>query len=77
MKNHISDLCRYQAQDFNGQILAEVSALKTPRPAFAPLFTNQFVHQNWTNKVCSKIYISALKKPLFLCTIYYYDLFLL
>ncbi|KMQ96584.1 enhancer of polycomb-like protein [Lasius niger] len=46
---------RYQAQDFNGQILAEVSALKAPRPAFAPLFTNQFgVHQNWTNKVCSK-----------------------
>ncbi|KAL6261920.1 hypothetical protein P5V15_007002 [Pogonomyrmex californicus] len=44
---------RYQAQDFSGQILAEVSALKTPRPAFAPLFTNQFgVHQNWTNKVC-------------------------
>ncbi|XP_032669305.1 enhancer of polycomb homolog 1 [Odontomachus brunneus] len=46
---------RYQAQDFSGQILAEVSALKTPRPAFAPLFTNQFgVHQNWSNKVCSK-----------------------
>ncbi|XP_031779324.1 enhancer of polycomb homolog 1 [Nasonia vitripennis] len=46
---------RYQAQDFNGQILAEVSALKTTRPAFAPLFTNQFgVHQNWTNKVCGK-----------------------
>lgn len=44
---------RYQAQDYNGQILAEVSALKAPRPAFAPLFTNQFgVHQNWTNKVC-------------------------
>ncbi|XP_017875455.1 enhancer of polycomb homolog 1 isoform X2 [Ceratina calcarata] len=42
---------RYQAQDFNGQILAEVSALRTPRPAFAPLFTNQFgVHQNWANK---------------------------
>lgn len=46
-------LYRYQAQDFSGQILAEVSALKAPRPAFAPLFTNQFgVHQNWTNKVC-------------------------
>ncbi|KYN14378.1 Enhancer of polycomb like protein 1 [Trachymyrmex cornetzi] len=44
---------RYQAQDFSGQILSEVSALKAPRPAFAPLFTNQFgVHQNWTNKVC-------------------------
>ncbi|XP_034951560.1 enhancer of polycomb homolog 1 [Chelonus insularis] len=46
---------RYQAEDFNGQILAEVSALKTVRPAFAPLFTNQFgVHQNWSNKVCKK-----------------------
>ncbi|XP_015588318.1 enhancer of polycomb homolog 1 isoform X2 [Cephus cinctus] len=46
---------RYQAQDFSGQILAEVSALKTSRPAFAPLFTNQFgVHQNWANKVCGK-----------------------
>lgn len=52
----INELYRYQAQDFNGQILAEVSALKTPRPAFAPLFTNQFgVHQNWANKVCSKV----------------------
>ncbi|CAG5092903.1 Similar to EPC1: Enhancer of polycomb homolog 1 (Homo sapiens) [Cotesia congregata] len=46
---------RYQAEDFSGQILAEVSALKTTRPAFAPLFTNQFgVHQNWSNKVCNK-----------------------
>ncbi|XP_011503738.1 PREDICTED: enhancer of polycomb homolog 1 [Ceratosolen solmsi marchali] len=46
---------RYQAQDFNGQILAEVSTLKTSRPAFAPIFTNQFgAHQNWANKVCGK-----------------------
>ncbi|XP_066597847.1 enhancer of polycomb homolog 1 [Prorops nasuta] len=46
---------RYQAQDFNGQILSEVSALKTLRPAFTPLFPNHFgVHQNWTNKTCSK-----------------------
>jgi len=38
-------------------MLAEVSALKTPRPAFAPLFTNQFGinHQNWVNKVSSKV----------------------
>ncbi|KAI4490907.1 hypothetical protein M0802_010581 [Mischocyttarus mexicanus] len=47
---------RYQAQDFNGQILAEVSALKTPRPAFTPLFTNQLgAHQNWANKVSNKV----------------------
>ncbi|PNF43005.1 Enhancer of polycomb-like protein 1 [Cryptotermes secundus] len=47
---------RYQASDFSGQMLAEVSALKTPRPAFAPLFTNQFGinHQNWVNKVSNK-----------------------
>ncbi|KAJ8679396.1 hypothetical protein QAD02_015183 [Eretmocerus hayati] len=46
---------RYQAQDFSGQLLQEVSALKTSRPAFAPLFTNQFgAHQNWANKVCGK-----------------------
>jgi hypothetical protein len=49
--------CRYQAGDFSGQMLAEVSALKTPRPAFAPLFTNQFGinHQNWVNKVSGKV----------------------
>jgi hypothetical protein len=48
---------RYQASDFSGQMLAEVSALKTPRPAFAPLFSNQFGinHQNWVNKVSSKV----------------------
>ncbi|KAJ4439799.1 hypothetical protein ANN_07927 [Periplaneta americana] len=48
---------RYQAGDFSGQMLAEVSALKTPRPAFAPIFTNQFGinHQNWVNKVSSKV----------------------
>jgi hypothetical protein len=38
-------------------MLAEVSALKTPRPAFAPLLTHQFGinHQNWVNKVSSKV----------------------
>ncbi|XP_063217641.1 enhancer of polycomb homolog 1 [Bacillus rossius redtenbacheri] len=41
---------RYQAGDFSGQLLAELSALKAPRPAFAPIFTNQ----NWVNKVSSK-----------------------
>jgi hypothetical protein len=54
--------CRYQAGDFSGQMLAEVSALKTPRPAFAPLFTNQFGvnHQNWVNKMSSKVYYCIL-----------------
>ena len=27
-------------QDFSGSLLAEVSALRTQRPAFAPLFSN-------------------------------------
>lgn len=52
----MSSTRRYQAQDFSGQVLAEVSALKASRPAFAPLFTNQFgVHQNWANKVSGKV----------------------
>lgn len=37
---------RYQAQDFSGQMLQEYTAQATKaRPAFAPLFTNQFVQQ--------------------------------
>ncbi|KAK8750307.1 hypothetical protein OTU49_014770 [Cherax quadricarinatus] len=31
---------RYEMQDFTGSVLAEVSALRTQRPAFAPLFSN-------------------------------------
>ncbi|XP_042893212.1 enhancer of polycomb homolog 1-like isoform X3 [Penaeus japonicus] len=31
---------RYEMQDFSGSVLAEVSALRTQRPAFAPLFSN-------------------------------------
>lgn len=45
---------RYQAGDFSGQLLAEVSALKScqhPRPAFAPIFPNQYSISPWTNKV--------------------------
>ncbi|XP_075219452.1 enhancer of Polycomb [Lycorma delicatula] len=44
---------RYQAGDWSGQLLTEVTAMKNSRPAFAPLFTNQFgVNQtaNWANK---------------------------
>ncbi|XP_065083532.1 uncharacterized protein E(Pc) [Ochlerotatus camptorhynchus] len=35
---------RYQAQDFNGQLLAEFtsSATKASRPAFAPIYSNQY-----------------------------------
>lgn len=48
---------RYQAQDFNGQLLAEISAIKTPRPAFAPIFSNQFGlnQQHWLSKVPIKV----------------------
>ncbi|KAE8751932.1 hypothetical protein FOCC_FOCC001409 [Frankliniella occidentalis] len=45
---------RYQAGDFSGQLLADVSALKSyqhPRPAFAPIFPNQYSISSWTNKV--------------------------
>jgi len=43
---------RYQAQDFTGSLLAEVSAMKTPRPAFAPLYTNQYNHgTTWAKPV--------------------------
>lgn len=54
---------RYQVEDFNGIILSEVSAMKATRPAFAPLFTNQFgVHQNWVNKLSSKVINIFLEK---------------
>uniref|UniRef100_A0A1B6CUK2 Enhancer of polycomb-like protein n=1 Tax=Clastoptera arizonana TaxID=38151 RepID=A0A1B6CUK2_9HEMI len=39
---------RYQAKDFTGQLLAEVSAMKQSRPAFAPIFTNQYGVSNHT-----------------------------
>ncbi|KAJ1519519.1 hypothetical protein ONE63_004801 [Megalurothrips usitatus] len=45
---------RYQSGDFSGQLLADVSALKNyqhPRPAFAPIFPNQYSVSAWTNKV--------------------------
>ncbi|XP_067004154.1 enhancer of polycomb homolog 1 [Anabrus simplex] len=55
---------RYQANDFSGQLLAEVSALKATRPAFTPLFTNQFGvnHQTWPNKVSSKDEVAPRKE---------------
>lgn len=37
-------LFRYQAQDYSGTMLAEVTAMKTARPAFAPIFPNQYNH---------------------------------
>lgn len=36
---------RYQAKDFTGQIMSELSAIKPSRPAFAPIFTNQYANQ--------------------------------
>ncbi|XP_054279598.1 enhancer of polycomb homolog 1-like [Macrosteles quadrilineatus] len=43
---------RYQAQDYTGSLLAEVSAMKTVRPAFAPLYTNQYNHgTSWAKPV--------------------------
>uniref|UniRef100_A0A0A9Y5L3 Enhancer of polycomb-like protein n=1 Tax=Lygus hesperus TaxID=30085 RepID=A0A0A9Y5L3_LYGHE len=43
---------RYQANDLSGSLLAEVSSFKTQRPAFAPIYTNQFTpnHASWPVK---------------------------
>ncbi|XP_018333423.1 uncharacterized protein LOC108742649 isoform X2 [Agrilus planipennis] len=40
---------RYQARDFSGAVLAELSSIKTSRPAFTPIFHNHYSNQNWTN----------------------------
>lgn len=62
-KKKFTRINRYQAQDFSGQVLAEVSALKASRPAFTQLFTNQFgVHQNWANKVSGKVSLPSFKR---------------
>lgn len=45
---------RYQAQDFSGSMLAEVSALKTSRPAFTQIFQNHYSNQSWANKAITK-----------------------
>lgn len=36
---------RYQAKDFSGQIMSELSAIKPNRPAFAPIFPNPYPNQ--------------------------------
>ncbi|BES97312.1 enhancer of polycomb [Nesidiocoris tenuis] len=43
---------RYQANDMSGALLAEVSSYKSQRPAFAPIYTNQFTpnHASWPIK---------------------------
>lgn len=45
---------RYQAKDFTGAILSELSILKTSRPAFTPIFQNHYTNQNWTHKAILK-----------------------
>lgn len=45
---------RYQAQDFSGSMLAEVSALKATRPAFTQIFQNHYGNQSWANKAVIK-----------------------
>lgn len=52
---------RYQARDFSGAIVAEVSALKPPRPAFTPIFHNHYTNQSWTNKAILKDEVSFFK----------------
>lgn len=45
---------RYQAKDFNGAILSELSALKTTRHAFTPIIHNHYSNQSWSNKAIIK-----------------------
>ncbi|CRL00007.1 CLUMA_CG013297, isoform A [Clunio marinus] len=41
---------RYQAKDFSGQLLAEYTSAATKlRPAFAPIYSNQYHHQHSSN----------------------------
>lgn len=49
---------RYQAKDFSGTIMAEVSAVKSSRPAFTPLFHNHYPNQSWSNKAILKDEVS-------------------
>lgn len=51
---------RYQARDFSGAIVAEVSALKSPRPAFMPIFHNHYTNQGWSNKAILKDEVSFI-----------------
>jgi len=57
---------RYQAGDFSGALLQEVSALKnfpSSRPAFAPIFPNHYGVNHWSSKVPLKV--STLLRFLF------------
>lgn len=45
---------RYQAGDFSGQLLAEVSAIKHPRP-YIPVNSNQVVIKQDTRVTKSKV----------------------
>lgn len=40
---------RYEVQDFSGALLAEVSALRAQRPAFAPLISNHQLSSGTTS----------------------------
>nr|XP_022909693.1 enhancer of polycomb homolog 1 [Onthophagus taurus] len=42
---------RYQAKDFSGAIISELSVIKAPRPAFTPIFQNHYANQNWTKSI--------------------------
>lgn len=44
---------RFQARDFSGAIISELSALKATRPAFTPIFQNHY-NPPWSNKAIVK-----------------------
>lgn len=41
---------RYQSKDFSGAVLAELTSIKSSRPAFTPIFHNNYSNQSWSNK---------------------------
>lgn len=45
---------RYQSKDFSGSVIAELSAIKSSRPAFTPIFHNHYTNQPWSNKAILK-----------------------
>lgn len=45
---------RYQAKDFSGSMLAEVSTKPSSRLAFTQLFPNHYSNQSWANKAIIK-----------------------
>ncbi|XP_039287854.1 enhancer of polycomb homolog 1 [Nilaparvata lugens] len=55
---------RYQASDFSGQLLNDVTPVKVSRSVFAPIFTNQLVNQSSKDFASKKEKYQCRKKKL-------------